>query len=306
MKFAERAREIIKHNLSRIIIVLICITYIAQGMFVIVKADFDLETFIGRIGTSLICGLAIYTSMRESGIQDAKASDTYISSLQLYALTKSKIVKKYLLNAFCVYKNKQAIEEKKQEILEQNGLDYTMYKKGKYDKNSVLYSTLENEEKKALEIVEKQAFVVRSINTKYLLSDSPKLDKKKLKKGEIAIEVSEYKRKSFFTDLFNMILWAAIFSLYGLEPITSGSWEKILWNTWQIICWISCGISKYLSSRNFIENEYRQSHLVYKIELLEEFIQILQDNPALIEPYDYVGKEIKKEEEEQNAKQQLQ
>lgn len=304
MKFIERAREIIKKNMSRIIIILICISYVLQGMFAIVKADFDLETFLGRIGTSLICGLSIYTSMRESGIQDGKSSDNFIGSLQLYAVTKTKIEKKYLLNAFCIYKNKQAIEEKKQQILEQNGLDYILYKKGRYNEETKLYLTLNDDEKKVLKIVNKQSFVVRTINTKYLLSDSPKLNVRKLKKGEITIDVAEYKRRSFITDLVTMIMWAAIFSFYGLEPLINGfSWGKILWNLWQIICWLSCGITKYISSRDFIENEYRQSHLVYKIELLEEFIQIVEQNQSLLEPYDYIGKEIKKEEEEQDGKQ---
>ena len=67
--------------------------------------------------------------------------------------------------------------------------------------------------------------------------------------------------------------------------------------------WLSFGFQKYIDSKYFMEYEYRQSHLVQKTELFNEFIVTMQNNPTIIYTYDVnideeVDKFIKQKEEQ--------
>lgn len=299
----DKVKNFLKDNLSKLIVVVMVLTYVAQGCFELVQKDWDFGAFIGRAGLSMVTGITLYTSMRLSGLRDGRKKAEFIASYNLYAEQKERVSrgKAFKLPAFCCYKNSQALEEAKQSLLEEYGIQYILWKKGSYEEGKPLYDRLDDEQKKVLKFINNGRIKVNMLTARGLLTDSPKLSKRDLKNGRTIREEKDYTRDNVVKDLLTMVLWSAIFSAYILKPIVDGdTLSSILWNTWQIIVWVAGGVSKYEDAIQFMINEYRQTHLIEKTELLSEFLSIMEHNEEMLDQYDYVGMEIKRLEKEGN------
>lgn len=296
----DRFRQFIMTNVSKIAAVTISLIYILTGCFKIVKKEFDPFDFAGDLGTSLLVGLSLYVTFRASGISDGRRNILYVESYNLYAGKKADVAKtkKYMLPAYCVYKNKQELEEAKINYLEQVGLSYASYKKGQYKEGGRIYEVLEEEQKQALMEVEK--IKIKPITTKFLLSDAPLLKAKHVN-NSFGRETKDYMASGLFKDAVTMLMISGVSAAYILEPIINGEmWSSILWHIFQVIMWLVFGIIKYCNAVEFMVHEYRQTHIIYKAELLEEFLAILRDNEAILYPFDYIGIALKEEEESKN------
>ena len=132
-------------------------------------------------------------------------------------------------------------------------------------------------------------------------------------KNRFGETVLEYQTKGTLLDIIVKLGLAIICGLYTLEPLKDANWAGLIWNLLQILMWLSFGFQKYIDSKYFIEYEYRQSHLVQKTELFNEFIITMQNNPNIIYTYDVnidleVDKFIKQKEEQtvqNNTEEQL-
>lgn len=302
IRSTDKVKNFIKDNMSKIMLVAIVLTYVGQGCFELVQREWDISAFIGRMGASLIVGMSIYSSMRMSGLSDGRKSAEFKASYKLYAENKERVskTKQYKLTAFCAYKNDQSLEEAKQDLLEEYGLQYKLWVRGSYNTNTELYNQLDVDQKKCLKFINSGRLKTFNLNTRFLLSDSPKLSKKDLMKGTISRDEKDYTRSSTAKDVLMMLFWSIIFSGYILMPIINGeTLPSILWNTWQVICWVCGGVAKYEDAKDFMINEYRQTHLVYKAEILGEFLSIMTHDESILDDYDYIGKEIKKIESEE-------
>ncbi len=302
-KISDRIGDFVKGNLAKLVLVAIIGLYIGQGAFELVKREFNLENFLGRLLTGLIIGVAIYTCLRLSGIADGRRESIFQSSLNLYKTTKSKVAnaKQYKLTAFCLYKNEVSLEEAKQDFLLANGINYSLWKKGVYDdKESRLYKSLEPDQIKALENVGK----VRTprITTTFLMTDAPKMSKKY--KDKPARDEKDYVKDGAIKDAISVFVCSGAFAYYVLIPIVNGDvLANVLWNLFQVIIWLAFGAIKYIQAKDYMTHEYRESHLVYKIETLSEYLSIMETNEALLDKYDvlkqYEEEELKKIEQKE-------
>lgn len=302
-KVSDKIGDFVKGNLAKLVLVAIIGLYIGQGAFELVKREFNVENFLGRLLTGLIIGVSIYTCLRLSGIADGRRDNVFLSSLKLYKQKKVEVSnsKQYKLTAFCLYKNEVSLEEAKQDYLLANGINYSLWKKGGYDdKESKLYKVLEPEQIKALENVGK----VRTarITTSFLMTDAPKVNKK-YKGKVIARDDKDYIRDGAIKDAISVLVCSGAFAYYVLMPIVNGDvLANVLWNLFQVIIWLTFGVIKYIQAKDFITHEYRESHLVYKIELLSEYLSIMQTDESLLDEYDvlkkYEDEETKKIEEQ--------
>lgn len=294
-KVSDKIGDFVKGNLAKLVLVAIIGLYIGQGAFELVKREFNLENFLGRLLTGLIIGVSIYTCLRLSGIADGRRDSVYQSSLNLYKKKKLEVsnAKQYKLTAFCLYKNEVSLEEAKQDFLLANGINYSLWKKGVYeDKESKLYKSLEPEQIRALENVGK----VRTprITTSFLLTDAPKVSKKY--KDKVARDDKDYVRDGMIKDAVSVMVCSGAFAYYVLIPIVNGDvLANVLWNLFQVIIWLTFGVIKYVQAKDFMTHEYRESHLVYKIETLSEYLSIMETNEALLDKYD-VLKQYEEEE----------
>ena len=275
--------DILKENLQKITIILVSIIYIVQGLFTIAKKDTSIWDILGSIAFSIIVGVVISSSMNSMGLKDGRKSQSFINSMKVYGETKEKATPYFdKLSAWCDYKNSVDLESQRKEIIQNAGLKWKLYKVGYYSK----YKPEENEKIKALENANKCK--IERLTSQQLLSDLPSSKYIKKRFGE---SEQEYKRRNAFFDTITKFITGIICGLYGLSPlITKDNFQEkmasVLWNTMQISMWLTFGVMKYVNAKSFIEDEYRQTHLIQKTEYLNEFIITIQNNPSVINEFD--------------------
>lgn len=300
-KVMERVNIFIKNNLLKLLMILLIIIYIAKGCFEFVRKEFDWAVFIGDMALSISTGGLFYFVMRINGLHDGKKDPIYIASYNLYAETKVRVssTKQYKLSPFCIYKNEVSLEERKASYMSEFGLDYNLYKNGLYSEGSKMYAYLEEDQIECIKSVNKVK--IFRLTPKYLMSDSPTSKKKNsYMDGDSGIkDTKSYLTEGIVTDIASMLLFSFVFSFYVLQPLINGdTLANVIWNIFQVLIWLTFGMMKYFSSKDFILNEYRQTHLVDKTETLCEFLSIMQHDESLLDPYDYLSQAIKKQEED--------
>lgn len=280
-KFGELFRE----NLQKIIIIALSGLYIAQGLFTVSKKDATILEILGSIALSLIVGIIISQNFLTMGLKDGRRSDLFTSSLDYYSKAKSKI-NKWLdsLSIWCEYKNKQELMLKKKDIITSAGLSWKGFKYGYYEEHP---EKLTDDQKKAIE--KAKTAQIAKITYRELLSDLPAskfMKGKRFGQGE-----KDYTAKESFSDFAGRFAGAIIGGLYTLSPLINGdNWQEVianvLWNATQIAMWICFGCLKYANAKTFIEDEYRQTHLIQKAEYLNEFAVCMENNPEVLKEFD--------------------
>lgn len=302
VKKRKKLSEILRDNLQKIIILLVSVVYISQGVFKLQKKDATFFDIVGGIGISIIIGVLISSNLRSMGIRDGRRSEIYTTSVKAYGKTKEDATPIFdSLASWCEYKNTWELEVKKKEIIQENGLNWRAYKLGYYEDHK---EKLNERQLKALE--DAKTCKIARISSQELLSDLPKI---KSKSGSRFGESErEYTSRNNVVDFFTRFFIGLCSGFYGLAPLFSeGNVQEIvagiIWNTAQIIIWLAFGLVKYADARYFIEEEYRQTHIIQKTELLNEFIITMKNKPEIIEQYDenleldeYIDKYIQERE----------
>jgi len=293
-------------KLEIFLVVIIGVLYVLQGLFTLSKSGKSWQDILGGIAESFLVGFMIYTSLRRMGLRMGRKDDRFLESLDLYADTKAQ-TRDYREKtpAFCVYKNIQEVESAKREYLEDNGLNYTLWKYGKYTKEMVDRLELDEQQKKCLDNVAN--IKIQRLKPNELYSDLPHLSKRQLKKyGRFGLDEKHYQAQNGMKDIMFMVFGALLSGYFILQPIiTKDSLANVLWNAVQLSVWVAFGIGKYYQSYMFMINDYRQSHIIQKTEILNEFISIMSKNPKALDEYDeelkYL-KELEKIEQEKEEK----
>lgn len=274
----------IKENLSKIMVLLMSISYVFYGLFLIKTKDRTIAEILGSIAISLFMGTSIYLCLRMAGLSDARRSELFKSISKDFDDTVSSVANDCdKIPAFCNLKNELSLEEEKKRIIEKNFMNYRNWKKGFYD-DDIVYNKLTPKQQIALKVVNKVR--IRGINPSDLVNSSIGLSEKDRKKyGEFGKSERDYKRQKTMSELGLMLLMGIVFGYFGLEQSNTGNLATIVWNIFQVIMWIGNGIIKYFDARNFILNDYCELNLRKKIGLLNEFKSILKNNPSLLEAY---------------------
>ena len=275
--------DVFKENLQKVIIILVSIIYIVQGLFTIAKKNNSILDILGSIAFSIIVGVVLSSSMNSMGLKDGRKSQTFINSMKVYGETKEKATPYFdKLSDWCDYKNSIDLESQKKEIVQNAGLKWKLYKIGYYSK----HKPDEPDKIDALELADHCK--IEKLTSKELLSDLPydKYMKKRFGQSE-----QEFKSRGIFMDILSKSFMGIICGMYSLAPLLTqeniaDKLANVLWNTMQIAMWLAFGMMKYSSAKSFIEDEYRQTHLIQKTEYLNEFIITIQNNPSVINEYD--------------------
>lgn len=282
--------DVFKDNLQKIIIFFVSALYIAQGVFTIVKRNATIIEVIGAIGLSIVVGIVISTSLNSMGLKDGRKSKQFVASMKLYGETKEKATPYFdKLQSWCDYKNAIDLENGKKDIIQGSGLKWKLYKIGFYEE----HKPTDKDQLNALEKASK--LKIERLLPQTLLSDLPSAKFMKTRFGQ---SEQEYKTRDFISGIFSKFLTGIICGLYGLMPLfNQNNYQEVLasvlWNTIQVFMWLAFGMSKYVNARSFIEDEYRQTHLIQKTEYLNEFIITIEKNPDIVKNYDE-EEEIKK------------
>ena len=313
-KARKKFTEIIKDNLQKIIIVIVSIIYIVQGIFALGTKDTTIWDILGNIGMSIVVGVIISSSLNSMGLRSGRYSEIFTSSMEAYGKAKGDATPYFdKLASWCEYKNALELEAKKKEIIQNAGLNWKAYKFGYYDKQE----NADKLEKRQLEALKDAKFCKISRLVSYeLLSDMPQ--SKGLSFGgqkRFGEDEGGYKTRNAVTDLFTRVFMSIICGAYTLIPLINAENKAeiiagMLWNAMQIAMWLTFGIMKYMNAKSFMEDEYRQTHIIQKTELLKEFVITITQNPGVIQSYDedaeidqyiveYINK-MKSNEQQQN------
>lgn len=288
-KQKKKISYIIKENLQKITILLVSVVYIVQGIFELQKKDATVLEIIGSVGLSIIVGIIISSNLTSMGLREGRNSELFQCSMKRYGETKSKATPYFdKISAWCEYKNFQELETKRKEIIQNAGLIWKAFKFGYYEEHQ---DKLSPKQLKALEQA-KNAKIIK-ISAQELLSDLPKMKHHVIfgKESKFGESEQDYRTRDNLVNTLTRLGLAVVCGLYSLEPLITqeNSMEVlagVLWNTMQIVMWLTLGIIKYSNAKSFIEDEYRQTHIIQKTEYLNEFIVTMQNNPKVIEDFD--------------------
>lgn len=313
-KRKKRFSVILKENLQKIIIVIVSIIYIVQGVFQLAEKDASVLDILGSVGLSIVVGIIISSSLSSMGLKDGRNSEIFQRSMKAYGESKEKATPNFdKLSAWCEYKNSQELEIRKKEIIQTAGLNWRAYKFGYYDEPENC-NKLNDKQKQSIE--KAKHCKILKIDANELLSDLPKTKYGLFSKyiGKFGESEQDYKRRNNVTEFLTKIVISVVCGLYTLAPLINEQNKLqvlagVLWNAMQIIIWLSFGIMKYVNAKSFMEDEYRQTHIIQKTEYLNEFVITLNNNPSVIENYDenieidkYIQEYIEKHEQNDNAK----
>ena len=306
----------VRNNLEKISIFLISFFYVFQGIFQITDRGQDIMSVLGNIMLSILIGVAISSNLTQMGLKDGRKSDKFIASDELYGQTKEKATQYFdKLYAWCEYKNDQELNAKKRDIIRNAGLSWKAYRIGYYKDHQ---EKLTPEQIKAIQ--EANNSKIEKINNRILLSDLPQDEFSiffgKTKEHRFGKSEREFRKQTMAMDLLTRLFISFVLGYYTLAPLINGeNWQSVLsqmiWHFMHILIWLTFGVLKYSNAKSFIEDEYRQTHLIQKTELLNEFIVTMQKSPQVVEQFDidnddidnYINEIIK--EKEQNDKETI-
>ena len=289
-KDKKKITDSIKDNLQKITIAIVSLLYILQGLFTIAKKDTSIWDILGSIGLSIMVGVIISSSMNSMGLKDGRLGDIFTASMKAYGKAKENATPYFdKLNSWCDYKNFQELDFTKKDIIQSAGLNWKAYKYGYYDEHR---DRLDERQIKALE--QAKYCKIERLTARDLQSDFPQTRRtlfgfKKL--GRFGESEKDYKSKNLISDFLTRVFMSVICGLYTLKPLWDGTNKQeviagIIWNMLQIMMWIALGTIKYVNAKQFIEVDYRQSHIIQKTEYLNEFTVTMQNNPGVIENFD--------------------
>lgn len=295
--------RVLKNKVYILAIVIVSAGYIFYGWFSLSKTGKSVIEIIGSCGMALIIGLSITTFLRKEGLKNARNSDLFKSSQEIYADVKEEITPySDKLPMFCAYKTEQETNNLKREKIINVNLNYSRWLDGFYD-NEIIYNKLEDYQKEALEEVKK--IKIEPYKSSELLSDLPNQKYKNEKR--FGIDTKEYERYKMVSSLLSKILIAIISGYYTLSPLKDNNIAQTLWNSIQIAIWLLFGSLDYNNAKDFILNEYRQTHIIQKTALLNEFKTIIQKDPTKLDKYDdyELLKKLKEKEKQEDGIQEL-
>ena len=267
----------VQANFQKILILLVSSLYIIQGAFKLTQTQASIVEVLGNAALSIVLGVTISNTLRSSGLQAGRRSDIFASSMKAYGEVKVKATPYFdKLSQWCLFKNNNELLEKRRDIIQRGGLHWKAYLHGYYDTH---LNTLTSEQLKVY-YKAKHAKIPKLVANE-LLSDLPV---SKTSRSKFGISEQTYKHSNVFFDIITKLTISIIGAYYMLEPILNQEGvANIIWHTIQIGLWITLGILKYCEAKNFMENEYRQTHIVQKTEYLNEFVVTMQNNPTVIE-----------------------
>lgn len=283
------------------LLLLIGATYIAQGFFYFKRNDKSIFAIVGEGALAFALGLIFYVVLRSRGLRYGRKAEQFIASSELYAIAKEETKPfRNKTGAYCLFRSEQEFETSKRECIENAGLNYENWKKGIYTPELIEKMHLSDEQRRALIDVSKIKY--EYIEPRQLYSDLPQMSERKRKKyGRYGMGDKDYALSNNFRDGILMVFWAILFGGFALDKFENFSVATVLWHCLQVVMWVGFGLYKFFQAYSFMINEYRQTHIIQKTEILNDFISLYKNNPKILDKYDYelqALKELEKGEED--------
>ena len=203
-----------------------------------------------------------------STVKSVMGTETFVKTLRHYQ-DKKQAVEKYtqFIPDFCLYKNKQAYDNAKREIIEQAAINYDLYKQNEF--NFDFFKTLSPWQLEVLKKI-KKIRVGRIYSSDLLQEHGAMLD---LKINLLPQGQREHQRAFMLGGLAQRVLTSALSGLTVAFGIVLGNW--VLGITYGISVFISF-VSAIVVATDYVSTTLRNRFLA-KADLLNEFDNIKEN-----------------------------
>lgn len=256
--------EAIYKNAGYFVVVLISLVYVASSLINISRSGKSVYEIVGTGVLSLILGVLINGIFRSMGVQKGDCDERTLATNALHAKSIEEILP-YIdrLDEFCEAENARALCAVRTRILAREGMKYSDY----FDDEGNLINENVPQEK-----LKKKAYKkALRVRLKPLLSSNLTSD------GVKATDPFDFGRskKSYTTrrsasDIVIKLLMAVIFGYFGVTLSSDVNFASIIWNSLQIVLYITGGVIQMYSSYSWVVDDYRSS-IIKKIDYLQKF-----------------------------------
>ena len=295
--------EMFYKNAGYVVVVLISFVYVASSLINISRSGKSVYEIVGTGVLSLILGVLINGIFRSMGVQKGDCDERTLATNALHGRTIEEIIP-YIdkLDDFCEMENKRALKTVRTRILAREGMKYSDYfddegnpinakfkiqnAKNNPSVTQACHLPLTKEatphpsptatpsptgEGYEVDRAKRKAYKrALRVRIKPLLSSNLTSD------GVKATDPFDFGRskKSYTTrrsasDVIIKLLMALIFGYFGVT-LSEPNVASIIWNSLQIILYISSGIIQMYSSYSWVVDDYRAS-IIKKIDYLQKF-----------------------------------
>lgn len=271
-------------NAGYIAVVLISLVYIGGSFILISKTGKSVGEIIATGVISMLVGLLINGVFRSIGINKGEGDERTIKTAQLYSKSIEEI-SPYVdkLEDFCEMENKRAISSLRRKILATAGLHYNDF----FDSEGVLcsssYELYSDEEIKGAKGRKKRKMILENFKRKRAYDKASNLKIKHLTPSALTCDgvkennpfdfgksKREYSREKNLSDALSRVVMAVIFGYFGVTFVSEINPAVLIWNTLQIVMYITSGIIQMYSSFSWVVDEHRGG-IIKKIDYLQKF-----------------------------------
>ena len=262
-------------------VTLISLIYIASSLIMISKTGRSVYEIIGNGFLSLVVGSLINGSLRNIGIRRGEEDERTVATVGLHAEAVEEIVP-YIdrLDEYCDIENKKAIKIIRAKILAGAGLKY----EDCFDENGVCKdkdidelcrggacSSRDREIRKRVRQRKRAYKKAVNLKCKRLVASNLTSDGGDFGNPfDFGKSKREYTRSRSTSDMLLRAIMAIIFGCFGVTLVSEINFATIIWNSLQIVMYISSGIIGMYSTYMWIVDDYRQG-VIKKIDHLQKF-----------------------------------
>ena len=262
--------ELIYKNASYLVVALISLAYIASSLLLISKTGRSVYEILGAGLLSLIVGSLINSAFRSAGVRKGEADERTQSTAILHATAVEEIVPFIdRLDTFCEEENARVLKRVRTSILAGAGLKYedcfdenglAMGLKGDLGADNTKNKQRERAYRKACKIKPKplSSFLLTSDGVDY----ANPYDFGKSKR--------DFAKSKSLTDVAGRVIMAVIFGYFGVTLSAEINVATLIWNTLQIVMYVTGGVIGMYSSFMYVVDEHRLG-IIKKIDILQKF-----------------------------------
>ena len=260
--------EAFYRNAGYIVVALVSVVYVASSLINISKSGKSIYEIIATGVLSLIVGVLINGVFRSVGIRRGDEDERTVATSKLHAEVVEEITP-YIdrLDSFCQEENKRVLKEIRTRILAGEGMKYTDY----FDEEGGTLGAPSVGEKKALRAKRRTYFKALRVKAHPLLSSNLTSDgAKPYDPFDFGRSKKEYTSQKNAGDILVKLLMAVVFGYFGVTLASEINVASIIWNSLQIVLYITGGIIQMYFSYMWVVDDYRGS-VVKKIDYLQKF-----------------------------------
>ena len=278
-------------NAGYLAVVLVSLAYIGSSFIIISKTGKSALEIIASGLISMTVGLLINGVFRSMGVSRGECDEKTLQTAKLYSQSIDEISPYFdRLEKFCERENKRETKRVRCQILATGGLRYSDF----YDEDGIvtsynyeLYGDSEIAEAKGRRRIRmkrtnrkrKRAFEraakikIKQLTPSVLICEGVKENNP----FDFGKSKREYSSQKNLSDAIGRIVMAVIFGYFGVSLVSEVNPAVLIWNTLQIVMYVSSGILQMYSSYFWVVDEHRAG-VIKKIDYLQKFKAYAQAN----------------------------